>query len=490
MKRLFVGLAGLALGITVGLSQQPVRFDDYFLDRTLRVDYFHVGDAKDEFVTLDHLYAQGTWAGNPRRTIDDLGNGRYKVMVYDIATNNLIFSRGFDSYFGEYKASDPALKGVKRTYHESLLIPFPKRPIRFEILARDKENIYHSLFLQTIDPDGYDIITEKPNRYDKVFSVLTSGDPHDKVDLVFIAEGYTAEQGEAFRKDVETFVNALFSFEPFKSNKSKFNVSGVFRPSSDQEMDEPRQHRYKNTVVDASFNALGTDRYMLTEGNRAYRDIASAVPYDALCILVNSERYGGGALYNTFTISTTHNTLSQKVFRHEFGHGFGGLADEYYASEVAYSDFYPKGVEPMEPNITALLDPTRVKWASQLSPGISVPTEWGKATYDSLRAEVGTLYKERSERLQALERSGAAKDEIGRVRKEFDTRAADLQRDVRAFTLEHPLRDKVGVFEGAGFASEGLYRPMVNCLMFSNDQEEYCRVCQKGLLRVIDFLTN
>jgi len=489
MKHLSFVLAALVLLSAVALSQPSVRFDDYFLDKTLRVDYYHVGDAKDEFVTLDQLYEEGTWAGNPRRTIDDLGNGRYMVNVYDVATNHLIFSRGFDSYFGEYKTSVPAVKGVRRTYYESLLIPYPKHPVRFEILRRDKENIYHPLFIQKIEPDDYSIITEGPNRYDKVFRVLTNGDPHEKVDLVFIAEGYTADQEEAFRKDVETFVNAVFSFEPFKSNKSRFNVSGVFRPSSDQGMDEPRQHRYKNTVVDASFNALGTDRYMLTENNRAYRDIASAVPYDALCILVNSDRYGGGALYNTFTISTTHHALSQKVFRHEFGHGFGGLADEYYASEVAYSDFYPKGVEPMEVNITALLDPSRVKWADQLSPGIAVPTEWGKGTYDSLRAMVGKLFKERSERLQDLEKSGASKEEVEKVGKEFARLAADIQKKVVAFTLEHPLRDKVGVFEGAGFASEGLYRPMVNCLMFSNDQDEYCRVCQRGLTRIIDFFT-
>jgi len=489
MKHLLFVLGVLVLASTVALPRQSVRFDDYFLDKTLRVDYYHVGDAKEELVTLDQMYVGGTWAGNPRRTIDDLGNGRYMVRVYDIATNSLIFSRGFDSYFGEYKTSDPAVKGVKRTYHESLLIPYPKHPVRFEILRRDKENIYHPLFIEKIEPDDYSISTEGPNRYDKVFRVLSSGDPHDKVDLVFIAEGYTADQEQAFRKDVDTFVNAVFSFEPFKSNKSKFNVSGVFRPSSDQGMDEPRQHRYKNTVVDASFNALATDRYMLTENNRAYRDIASAVPYDALCILVNSDRYGGGALYNTFTISTTHHALSQKVFRHEFGHGFGGLADEYYASEVAYSDFYPKGVEPMEVNITALLDPSRIKWADLLSPGIAIPTEWGKAAYDSLRAEAGKLFQKRSVRLQELEKSGAGKEEIEKVRKEFDKLSADLQKRVAAFTLEHPLRDKVGVFEGAGFASEGLYRPMVNCLMFSNDQDEYCRVCRSGILRVINFLS-
>jgi len=489
MKYFSLALTFLAIAATAARSQQAVRFHDYFLDKTLRVDYYHVGDAKEELVTLDQLYEQGMWAGNPRRTIDDLGNGRYMVKVYDIATNNLIYSRGFDSYFGEYKTSEPAMKGVKRTYHESLLIPFPRHPVRFEILRRDKENIYHPLFIQRIEPDDYAIITEKPNRYDKVFRVLANGDPHEEVDLVFIAEGYTADQEEVFRKDVETFVNAIFSFEPFKSRRSNFNVSCVFRPSSDQGMDEPRQHRYKNTVIDASFNALGTDRYMLTENNRAYRDVASAVPYDALCILVNSDRYGGGALYNTFTISTTHNALSQRVFRHEFGHGFGGLADEYYASEVAYSDFYPKGVEPMEPNITALLDPRRVKWADQLSPGIGVPTEWGKAAYDSVRAQVGKLSRERNARLQDLENSGAGKEEIEKVRKEFDKQAGDLQKKVLAFTLEHPLKNKVGVFEGAGFASSGLYRPMVNCLMFSNDQDEYCRVCQRGLERVIDFLT-
>ena len=181
---------------------------------------------------------------------------------------------------------------------------------------------------------------------------------------------------------------ALFAIEPYKSLKDRFNVRAVFRASADRGMDEPRQRTYKKTVLSASFNAFDLDRYMLIEDDHLMHEIAGQVPYDVLVVLVNSPRYGGGSIALDYCVTTVDHPASPQVFVHELGHSFAYLADEYYQSEVSYNDFYPKGVEPLEPNITALLDPAKVKWKDLLSPGIGVPTEYGKDRIEALQAEL------------------------------------------------------------------------------------------------------
>jgi len=144
----------------------------------------------------------------------------------------------------------------------------------------------------------------------------------------------------------------------------------VYKPSEDSGVDEPGANIYRNTVMNCTFNSLGSDRYLLTEDNKAVRDLAAFVPYDALYIMVNHSRYGGGGIYNLYCTFTTGNQYKDFLFIHEFGHSFAGLADEYYTSSTAYNDFYPRGVEPVELNITALTDPQNVKWKNHLTPGI------------------------------------------------------------------------------------------------------------------------
>jgi hypothetical protein len=99
-------------------AQSSLNFDDYFVDKTMRLDYFHIGDSKEEWVTVDQVFEQGIWAGSTRNLIDKLDNGRYYAKIYDSSSGKLIFSKGFDSYFSEYKTTNQALKGIKRTYHE------------------------------------------------------------------------------------------------------------------------------------------------------------------------------------------------------------------------------------------------------------------------------------------------------------------------------------------------------------------------------------
>jgi hypothetical protein len=469
-------------------AQGQVNFDEFFLDQTLRVDYYHIGDAKEEWVTIDQMYQQGIWPGNPKNVIDHFNNGKYEIKVYDVASNRLIYSRGFASYFGEYTTTSPAIGGVKRTYRETALIPYPRKPIFLVLEKRNRENILQPLFQQRIDPADYHIHKERNHSGDQVYEALKNGHPHTKVDLAWIAEGYTAQEFDKFKQDVDRFMKALFEVAPYDRLKDRFNIYGVFRPSAESGVDQPREGIYKETIVNASFNALDLDRYLLTEDTKSIRDIAACVPYDAVFILVNSSRYGGGGIYNFYGVSTVDNELSLNVFIHEFGHSFAGLGDEYYTSDVAYNDFYPKGVEPTDPNITALLDPENIKWKALLSPGIAVPTDWGKDEFEALQAELQKSRKEMREQLAQLEQSGAAKAKIEKVRAELQKKidAVNKKMDQWREKYRH-LEDKVGAFEGAGYSAKGLYRPMMNCLMFGNRERKFCLVCQWAIQRMIEF---
>ncbi len=233
-------------------------------------------------------------------------------------------------------------------------------------------------------------------------------------------------------------VGWLFAYEPYKHLKNSFNIYGVLRPSPERAMDEPRQ----------------------------------------------------GGIYNDYCITTVDNERSKAVFIHEFGHNFAGLADEYYTSDVAYNDFYPKGVEPLEPNITALLDPAHVKWADLVSPGISIPTDYGKDARDPLLAE---RQKIRQARMKALADARAGKASDADL-KAIETKYAELDKPIaaRLDALQKKygwLEDKVGAFEGAGYAAKGLYRPAWYCIMISSPKDEFCPVCQRAIERMVQAYT-
>jgi len=460
-------------------AQAKIKFNDFFRDQTLRIDYFHSGDAGTESFTLDKMTVYGIWAGNPQHLLDEFNNGKYYVKIYDVPTNRLIFSKGFNSYFGEYQTTRPALNGIPRTYSETVLLPLPKSIFLFVLEVRDKQNILHPRFIRKINPRDYHIADEAPAKGVRVLPVLKNGPAHSKVDVAFLAEGYRQQDFDLFKKDLKQRAELLFSVEPYRSNKKRFNIYGVFTSSQDSGADEPRKRIYRNTTLSTSFNALDLPRYLLTENNRRLRDVAAGVPYDALFIMVNSRRYGGGGIYNQYAVFTAHSPSAKLVFVHEFGHAFAGLADEYYTSAVAYDDFYPKGVEPTEPNITALLDSSKLKWPNEVNPGKAIPTNWNKSQYDRLSIKLQQIRR----RQEKLRLNGGNPDSL----KILKDKMAALDKKLKKFISRHPLKDKVGFFEGAGYASKGLYRSMLNCMMFSNREKRFCKVCQKAIKRMIDF---
>jgi hypothetical protein len=467
-------------------------FESFFTDQTLRIDYFHTGDAKTEIITLDKIYRQGTWAGNPDNCIQPFELGLYKVSAYDIATNTLIYSKGYSTIFAEYQTIGPAIQGIKRTYHETVLLPCPKKKFMFVIEKRDRYNLLSPIYTQVIDPSDYHIADESVSRRgDLVIQAVNNGNPHKKVDLVILAEGYQQSELEKFKSDLKYYTGLFFSVEPYKSMAGLFNISGVFSPSEESGTDEPRQGIYKNTRFGSSFNAFDLDRYCLDDDNKSIRDVAARVPYDAILIMVNKDRYGGGGIFNWQTVFCTGSPWRDYVFLHEFGHAFAGLGDEYFSSPVSYEDFYTPGVEPLDPNITALLDPSNVKWKQFLSPGIDVPTDWNKPVYDSLVNLIATLNTERDKTIEKMKNSGASEKEISGSTAEYQVRINKTNREVDEFLANHPLKDEVGVFEGANYLSKGLYRPTLMSLMhkFEENRLSYDVVNEEAIIATILYYT-
>lgn len=452
---------------------QTIAFDRYFLDKTMRLDYFHTGTSEEEVYSYDEIVQEPFWAGSTSNLLDTLNLGAYLFKVYDIATNQLIYSRGFSSIFGEWQTTSEAANGIRRTFSESIRFPWPKQKIKVTIGTRDRENVFHDDWDFVIDPSWPNIRKSAPFSEIESFKIVKHGHHHEKVDIVFLPDGYTAEEMGKFRKDAKRFADILFSASPFSERKKDFNIMGLELPSGQSGVDNPRERIFKDNILGCSYNAFGLDRYVLTWENKTIRRAASRVPYEHIFILFNEEKYGGGGIYNLFAITSVDNELSGHVFVHEFGHSFAGLGDEYYSSNVSYNDFYPAGVEPWEPNITALLDPDNVKWKDLIEPGTPVPTPWGKEEYE-------TTLKQFSSDARKLRRSGASRSRL-------DSLAAARESWLESFIAGQLYAEKIGVFEGAGYSAKGLYRPAIQCRMFSNDILKFDAVCRQAIERVIDF---
>lgn len=461
------------------------RFDRFFEDRTLRVDYVHYGAAKDETIALDRLFRGGIWAGSRVHLTDDADLGEYRVRLYDAASNELIFSRSFNSYFGEWKTSEPALRGVRRAYHESALVPLPKAKARFVVEDRGRDDKYHKLFETTIDPTSYEIATLAPPRDVKVYEQWIGGDPHASVDIVFVGEGYAAAEEAKFRADLERYTAIFFSQEPYKRLKDKFNIRGALRFSEESGCSEPSRGVYKRTALGATYDSLGSERYMLTEDNGDLRDIAGAVPYDAVFVMVNQKRYGGGGIYNFYCTFATDNQWSPYIFLHEFGHSFAGLADEYFTSSVAYVDLPTTTVEPREPNVTVLPKGRPLKWADLATAGTPVPTPWEKGGFEVL--DLG-LQKERetlNKRIAARMREGAPQGEVDALKAQAEELSTEHAKLVDAYLAKSKFKGQVGAFEGANYIAHGFYRPALDCIMFTKGAKPFCPVCARAIERTI-----
>jgi hypothetical protein len=450
-------------------TQTTSPFDTFFTNYVLRVDYFHSGTATEERIAIDQAYAGGEWPESRTRLIDDLNLGHYLLRVSDAATNQVIFSRGYSTLFNEWQTTEEARRGVFKTMHETARMPLPKKPVIVEILRRDRQNYFsQQLFATVIDPASRFVSREKRATPAEIFPLVKNGDPANKLDIAVIAEGYTPAQKQKFSNDSKRLMDIFFDHSPFKENKQHLNVSAVFVASSEEGPDDPRQAVWRNTALGMSFNTFDTDRYMMSLENRAIQDAAANVPFDYIIILVNSAKYGGGGIFRFYACTTVDNDRSDYVLVHEFGHAFAALADEYFTSDVAYTDAYPAGVEPFEPNITRLLNAPQIKWQQFVEKDTPIPTPWDQAGY----------FKLEEERLKALQ---AAKTEAERqsVRQKYSKLLDE-------FFAKQKYWGKVGAFEGAGYAAKGIYRPTLRSIMISGTRD-FAPVNTAAVERVIEF---
>jgi hypothetical protein len=481
MHRFAPILLALCVAVAVPTAASAIEFDDHFFDETLRVDFYQYGDKEDEFIAIDRLIRQGRWAGPVEHLVDPQPTGIYSARLVDPESGEVLFETGFDSYFGEYRVTQPASEGVDRVYHETVLVPFPRRPMTLILSSRPQDAPPLGLVELTVDPAALEIAVEGPRAGVTVIESHVSGDPHTSLDILFVGEGYTAAETAVFATDVRRFTELMLSQEPYATLKDRLNIRGVLLPSHDSGVDEPTKREWRSTAVGASFYSFGSPRYLLTESNRDLRDIAAAAPYDTIAIMVNHDRYGGGGLYNRFCTFTAHGPFAGYLLLHEFGHSFGGLADEYYTSSTAYEDFYPVGREPSAPNITALLDPDDLKWGDLVTEGAELPTPWDKRSYDEADRAYQAERRVLNEEIAEAARSGAGDDEIRKLQTAEDAHALERVASVDAFMEDSGQTGVVGAFEGGGYVSEGLYRPSIDCLMFTRGVKPFCAVCRRAV---------
>ena len=430
-----------------------VEYSKYFLDKTMRLDYFHSGTATEEHFATDRIVSDGIWSGSRKILIDDIRLGLYFLEVIDRESKTVLYSRGFASIFGEWQTIPEA--GEKwGTFHESVRFPWPLKPVTVILNKRDSMNNFTPLWSTDINPDpaAREVNPADLIHTNKVDIILENGPADKKVDIVILGDGYSKEEMGKFRKDATRLSGYLMNAEPFKSHTTDFNIRAIETPSESSGVNKPHHGVFRRTPLTVHYSSFDSERYALTYDNRTVRDVASEVPYDLMVIMVNERTYGGGGIYNLYTTVAADNKFSEYIMIHEMGHHMAGLADEYYTSSVSYEIPEVK-VEPWETNITALFDKKNLKWKELVESGTPIPTPWNKDAFDKSGY---AIQKERDSLRAALVPESVMEDLFTR----------QMNNENRYFGKEE-YRDKVGAFEGAGYLAKGLYRPQIDCIMYT-----------------------
>lgn len=403
-------------------------FADHFADKTLRVDYIFNGNASGQAICLNGLSALPTWAGRKHHLAELPLQGNGQIIMRNTASGKTIYTTSFSSLFQEWLETDEA-RNVTKGFENTFLLPYPLQPVEIEITLLDPRRNVRASMKHIVHPNDV-LIEQKGNSHITPHKYLLHNDSPEKcIDVAILAEGYTLQEMQTFYEDADIACKSIFDHEPFKSMKKRFNVVAVASPSTDSGVSVPRLNEWKHTAFGSHFSTFYSDRYLTTSRVKAIHDALAGIPYEHIIILANTEEYGGGGIYNSYTLTTAHHPMFRPVVVHEFGHSFGGLADEYFYDNDVMTDTYPLDIEPWEQNISTQVD-FAAKWKDMLSENTPVPTP----------AEVSENYP-------------------------------------------------IGVYEGGGYSAKGIFRPAENCRMRTNEYPAFCPVCQRALRRIIEFYT-
>ena len=404
-------------------------FDEKFTDRTLRLDYIFSGNKTRQEISLADAYSLPRWYGKRQRLDETPVEGNGRITVRPHGSEEVIYRNSFSTLFQEWLTYDEAA-GPSRAFENVFLVPMPKDSADITVELYDNRRRTVAAYTHTVAPGDILIKHIGEHHITPYATLQQAADTSRCIRIAFVAEGYKKEEMNVFLDDAKSAMDAIFAHEPFKTSKDRFNIVAVMPESKDSGTSQPAKGLWKTTALGSHFDTFYSSRYLTTLNLRRLHDALAGTPYEHIIILVNTAEYGGGGILNSYVLTAAHNAQSKPVAVHEFGHSFGGLADEY-AYESEQIPMYPLDVEPWERNITTLKD-FHGKWEDMITKGTPVPTP-------------------------AVTGRGA-----GSV---------------------------IGLYEGAGYSLKGIYRGAEDCRMRSNDTPEFCPVCQKALQDLIDFYT-
>ena len=420
-------LAVAACGVAA--HEHEVAFDEVFTDSTLRIDYIFSGTNRTQHIALQRLSKTVGWYGRRHHLAELSLRGNGQLTVLSAATGDTLYRHSFSSLFQEWQSTEEATR-VERSFDNSYVIPVPRQLVDVVCTLSDTHNRVTAELRHRIDPRDIlirdrSVEVQTPWRY-----LWKNGDSRECIDVALVAEGFSEEQMPDFLAMCDSTVMALLAHEPYRSLMQKFNFVAVMPRSTQNGISVPRQNLWYDTALGAHYDTFYTDRYLTIPSVWRLYDLCTGIPFEHFIILANTEKYGGGGIYNSYTIASAKCPRSKlEVIVHEFGHSFGGLGDEYYYDDQ-YETMYPTDTEPWEPNLTTLVD-FASKWQDMLPAGTAIPT----------------------------------------------------------LPSGRNLTTEVGVYEGGGYQSKGVYRPVQECRMKINEVKEFCPVCQRAIRRLVEFYT-
>lgn len=395
--------------------------------RTLRVDYQFAGNTKAQHISVSRLSSFKGWAGRTAHLDSVLLAGNGDITLRDKRTGRTLYKQSFSTLFQEWLSTEEATL-TSRSFENTFLLPMPTDSAEVTVRLYNNKHRLMTELTHPVVPSDILIRNLDTHAVAPHRYLHQSGSPEQKIDVAIVAEGYTAAQADDFYGDAQVAVESILSHEPFKTYADRFNFVAVALPSADTDVSIPKEGLWRNTALGSHFSTFYSDRYLTTLNQFDLHDQLSGIPYEHIIILANTYTYGGGGILNAYTLTTTHHEAYRPVVVHEFGHSFAGLADEYYYDDQ-YENYYSSDVEPWEQNITTLHN-FDSKWKDLLPRKTEFPT----------RPDTKNL-------------------------------------------------DRIGVYEGGGYMSHGVYRGYQDCRMKTNTCSAFCKVCQRAIERLIRFYT-
>lgn len=273
-----------------------------------------------------------------------------------------------------------------------------------------------------------------------------SGSPANRLDLLLLGDGYRAEDAPLFAAKAGQVADQFFGISPYADYRSHANVALVATVSAEAGADhpaydpscpsgsppsccadpimevDPRAGQIVDTALDASFCNFNIHRFLAVNVAKTLAAAAAYPDWDEIIVLVNDLTYGGSG-GTVSTISANANAV--QVVRHELGHSFSRLADEYETPFPGYPECSDITFPACQRNVTDQTSPSLIKWAPWIGPNVPLPTP------------------ETSE-----------------------------------------FQSVVGLFEGARFRPIGMYRPRLDCLMRALGQP-FCEVCRQSFVLML-----